>query len=146
MSGPRVRIDQPRRASTTPNASRPIVCRSFGPQASTSGNGRNGAGAIADWRASHTRTASVARCSCAVSQTPAFHRLPISRIAGKATSRIVSSTPIVSVPDISVSRSLRRVELHRRFEEPIEQLGPRTLLRRVAPHDVDGLARRVARG
>ncbi len=60
---------------------------------------------MTDCRASQTRTASVARCSWAVSHTPAFHRLPISRIEGSATSRIVSSTPMVSAPSVSVSRN-----------------------------------------
>jgi len=84
VSGPSTRVSQPRRAKITPNASRPIECRSFGPHARTRGWGRNGGGAIADRRASHTRTASVARCSCATSQSPEAHRLPSSRIAGNA--------------------------------------------------------------
>ena len=78
-----------------------------------------------------------------VSQTPAFHRLPISRIAGKRdiAHRLLDAHRLrASV--IRTSRSFGGVEPHRRAEEPIEQLGVAAGAWGVGLHDVDRLARR----
>ena len=92
-----------------------------------------------------TCTASVARCSWAVSQTPAFHRLPISRIAGSADTHRPLDTHRLRAAHQHFAE-LGGVEPHRRLEEPIQQLGPGPVLGRVPSHDVDGLARGMAPG
>ena len=56
-------------------------------------------------RASHWRTACVARCSLATSHRPERHRSPISRIPGSATSMMARSTPTISVATSSARRT-----------------------------------------
>ncbi len=97
---PRTRQDHPSYASRTASASRPRVCRSRGPHASTTGLPRTGGGANAARRLSQPRAASLVRCSCATSQRPVSHHCPTWRMAGSSTSSIA-----VGIPSSSTARS-----------------------------------------
>ena len=67
--------------------------RSLGPHASTTGAARRHRVRRGP-PGEPARTTSVAKCSWPMSQLPAFHRAPISRIAGRRTDRTASSGPI----------------------------------------------------